>query len=277
MLGHPDCRCLPRKRLPLPERSAPNRLTPAAETLVQPAHAKLNLDLAVLRVRSDGYHEISTRFQAISLHDLLLIEPALSTTLNGASDDLVLRAQQALEEAAGRRLPARLRLVKRIPTGAGLGGGSADAAAALRGLSRLYGLYCDLKRVAAGLGADVPFFLVGGAAIASGRGELLAPAPPGRGWYALAWPGFPLSTPAVYRKWDEVGGEGKNQLTRAAIGVEPRMAEFARMLGAGWQMTGSGSAFFKLCLSQRDAEREVRALKCWAVVARPVGSWWEGG
>jgi 4-diphosphocytidyl-2-C-methyl-D-erythritol kinase len=274
---HMDGRCPPRKRPLLPEGSASTRLTRAAETLVLPAHAKLNLDLAVLGARSDGYHEISTRFQAISLHDLLLIEPALSTTHDGTSDDLVLRAQQSLEDAAGRRLPAHLRLVKRIPAGAGLGGGSADAAATLRGLSRLYGLHCDLKQVAAGLGADVPFFLVGGAATATGRGELLAPAPPGRGWYALAWPGFPLSTPAVYRKWDEVGGEGENELTRAAIAVEPRMAEFAGMLGAGWQMTGSGSAFFKLCLSQRDAEREVRALKCWAVAARPVGSWGEGG
>ncbi|HKF18298.1 MAG TPA: hypothetical protein VKF14_14045 [Candidatus Dormibacteraeota bacterium] len=251
-------------------------MTRTAETLVLPAHAKLNLDLAVLGVRPDGYHEISTRFQAISLHDLLLIEPAPSTTLNGASDDLVLRAQQALEETAGRRLPARLRLVKRIPMGSGLGGGSADAAAALRGLSRLYGLRCDLKQVAAALGADVPFFLVGGAATAAGRGEILAPTPPVRGWYALAWPGFPLSTPAVYRKWDEVGGEGKNQLTRAAIAVEPKMAEFAGMLGAGWQMTGSGSAFFKPCLSHHDAAREVRALKCWAAVARPVGPWGQG-
>ena len=248
-------------------------MTGAADTLVLPAHAKLNLDLAVLGLRSDGYHEISTRFQAISLHDLLLIEPAPSTTLNGASDDLVLRAQQALEEAAGRRLPARLQLVKRIPIGSGLGGGSADAAAALRGLSCLYSLHCDLKQVAAGLGADVPFFLVGGAAAATGRGELLTPEPPARGWFALAWPGFPLWTPAVYRKWDEVGGDGKNQLTRSAIAVEPRMAEFAGMLGAGWQMTGSGSAFFKPCLSHHDAEREVGALKCWAAVARPVGAW----
>jgi 4-diphosphocytidyl-2-C-methyl-D-erythritol kinase len=241
---------------------------------VLPAHAKLNLDLAVLGVRPDGFHEIWTRFQAISLHDLLLIEPAANTTLaGGADDDLVLRAQRALEEASQRRLPARFRLVKRIPAGAGLGGGSADAAAALRGLSRLYSLRCDLQPVAASLGADVPFLLVGGAAAATGRGELLTPEPPGRGWYALAWPGFPVSTPAVYRRWDEVGGEGKNRLTRAALSVEPKMAEFASVLGPGWRMTGSGSAFFKPCPSCEEAKRAVTPLRCWTAIARPVGSW----
>lgn len=244
------------------------------ETLALPAHAKLNLDLAVVGVRPDGFHEIWTRFQAISLHDLLLIEPAATTTLLGGTDhDLVLRAQRALEEASERRLPARFRLVKRIPAGAGLGGGSADAAAALRGLSRLYGLRCDLKPVAASLGADVPFLLVGGAAAATGRGELLTPTPAGRGWYALAWPGFPVSTPAVYQKWDEVGGEGKNQLTRAALSVEPKMADFASMLGAGWRMTGSGSTFFKPCSSREDAEQVVRPLECWTAIVRPVGPW----
>ena len=225
-------------------------------------------------MRPDGFHEIWTRFQAISLHDLLLIEPAASTTLLGGTDhDLVLRAQRALEEASERRLPARFRLVKRIPAGAGLGGGSADAAAALRGLSRLYGLRCDLAPVAASLGADVPFLLVGGAAAATGRGELLTPAPAGRGWYALAWPGFPVSTPAVYQKWDEVGGEGKNQLTRAALSVEPKLAYFASMLGAGWRMTGSGSTFFKPCPSREDAERAVTPLECWTAIVRPVGPW----
>jgi len=230
----------------------------------------------VLGTRPDGFHEIWTRFQAISLHDLLQVEPAPATALIGGSgDDLVLRAQRALEEACQRRLPARLRLVKRIPTGAGLGGGSADAAAALRGLSQLYGLRCDLKQVAASLGADVPFFLVGGGAVATGRGELLAPAPPARGWYALAWPGFPVSTPAVYQMWDQVGGDGKNQLTRAALAVEPRLAEFASMLGAGWRMTGSGSAFFKPCPIREDAERAVETLSCWTAIARPVGPWGE--
>lgn len=242
-----------------------------AATLALPAHAKLNLDLAVRGVRPDGFHEISTRFQTISLHDLLLIEPASGTDLNGRrDDDLVLRAQRALEEAVGQRLPARFRLVKRIPSGAGLGGGSADAAAALRGLSRLYRLDCDLSPIAAGLGSDVPFCLIGGAAVATGRGERLVPAAGARGWYALAWPGFPVATPAVYAKWDEIGGEGPNELTRAALAVEPRLAEFAGKLGTGWQMTGSGSAFFKTCGSREEAEGAVGPLQCWTAVTRSV-------
>lgn len=248
--------------------------TPSRRTLVLPAHAKLNLDLAVLGMRRDGYHELRTRFQAISLHDLLMIEAASATSLEGGEpDDLVLRAQAALEGSAGRRLPARFRLFKRIPAGAGLAGGSSDAAAALRGLARLHRLDCDLTPVAAGLGADVPFFLDGGAAVAGGRGELLVPAAVEPGWFAIAWPGFPVSTSAVFSRWDVVGGDGENELTRAAFDVEPRLAEFAHVLGTGWRMTGSGSAFFRRCASATEAERSVSHLTCWTVVTRPVGSW----
>jgi 4-diphosphocytidyl-2-C-methyl-D-erythritol kinase len=242
--------------------------------LALPAHAKLNLDLAVTGRRSDGYHELRTRFQAISLHDLLLIEPADETSLvGGLSDDLVLRAQRALERAAGRPLPARFRLVKRIPAGAGLAGGSADAAAALRGLARLHGLDLDLRPIAGELGADVPFLLHGGAATATGTGETLMPEPIDTGWYALAWPGYPLSTAAVFARWDEVGGDGENELTRAALSVEPKLAEFAGMLGDGWRMTGSGSAFFRPCPTREEAEAAAAGRDCWTAVAAPVGAW----
>lgn len=251
---------------------------PTSWALAVPAHAKLNLDLAVLRLRPDGYHEVRTRYQAISLHDLLLIQPAATTSLvGGYPDDLVLRAQRALERAAGRPLPARFRLVKRIPAGAGLAGGSADAAAALRGLSRLHGLDLDLAAIAAELGADVPFLLSGGAADACGRGERLTPARPATGWYAIAWPGFAVSTPAVYRRWDEIGGEGGNALTRAALNVEPKLAEFATMLGEGWRMTGSGSAFFLPAATRAAAEAVAARLDCWTAVARPVGAWGAAG
>jgi len=244
--------------------------------LALPAHAKLNLTLEVLGPRPDGHHEVLTLYQAISLHDLLLAEPAAATTLDGGHgpDDLVLKAQRALEAAVGRPLPTRFKLAKRIPAGSGLGGGSSDAAAALRALSRLHGLAdLDLDPVAAEVGADVVFLLRGGAAVAGGRGERVRPAPPATGWFAVAWPGFEVSTRAVYDRWDQVGGEGANQLTRAALAVEPRLREFAVQLGEGWRMTGSGSAFFQHCESRRQAERAVEALDCWKAVARPVGAW----
>ena len=242
-----------------------------AENLVLPAHAKLNLDLHVLGLRPDGYHEISTRLQTISLHDLLAVRLAPTTTLiGGCDDDLVLRAQRALEDASGRSLPAHFQLFKRIPVGAGLAGGSADAAAALRGLSQLYHLDADLHEVAERVGADVPFCLEPGAAQATGRGGQLDRAPRARGAYALAWPGYAMSSRAVYAKWDEVGGDGANHLTRAALALEPLLVEFAARLGEGWQMTGSGSAFFKSCETLEQAASALEGLRCWTAAARPL-------
>jgi 4-diphosphocytidyl-2-C-methyl-D-erythritol kinase len=246
------------------------------QALALPAHAKLNLELEVLGRRPDGRHEVHTLLQAVSLHDLLIVERAADTSLEGGVevDDLVLRAQRALESAVGRPLPARFRLLKRIPVGAGLGGGSSDAAAALRALRRLYRLDCDLGPVAVAVGADVAFFLTGGAAVAGGSGERLSPTRPWEGWYVLAWPGFGVSTARVYAAWDRVGGDGDNQLTRAALTVEPRLAEFVAMLGAGWRMTGSGSAFFRAFPERGPAERAAAALRgCWTAVVRAVDAW----
>ncbi len=243
--------------------------------LALPAHAKINLSLSVLGVRPDGHHAVATLIQAISLHDLLLAAPAEATSLAGGfDDDLVLRAASRLEVAAGRPLPTAFRLLKRVPAGAGLGGGSSDAATALRALARLHHVEgVDLAAVAAGVGADVPFFLNGGAALATGRGESLRPAAPERTWYALAWPGFEVDTAAVYRRWDAVGGDGGNHLARAALEVEPRLRGFAQALGEGWRMTGSGSAFFRAAASRPEAERAIAGLRGWTAVASGVAAW----
>jgi 4-diphosphocytidyl-2-C-methyl-D-erythritol kinase len=231
-------------------------------------------------VRPDGHHDLETRFQSISLHDLLLVDSAPETSLEGGfPNDLVLKAARALAEAAGRPLPARFRLVKRIPAGAGLGGGSSDAAAALRALSRLHCLDLDLRPVAAKVGADVPFFLAGGAVDGSGRGERLEPVRGACGWFSVAWPGLAVSTADVFRTWDRVGGDGENELTRAASCAEPRLAAFAERLrktGGGWRMTGAGSAFFRPAATWQEAESAVQPLDCWTAVARPVGAWGEG-
>lgn len=240
--------------------------------LALPAHAKLNLDLRVLGVEADGYHRILTRMQAVSLHDLLVVARADRTTLSGGfDDDLVLRAARELEAEVNRPLPARFLLHKRIPAGAGMGGGSSDAATALRALARLHEVDVDLDAVAARVGADVPFALRGGSMVGAGHGGRLRPAPPATGWFAVAWPGFGVATGAVYTTWDQVGGDGENELTRAAVAVEPRLVAFSERLGPGWRMTGSGSAFFRPCASRRQAEAAIGGLCCWTAVVEPVG------
>jgi 4-diphosphocytidyl-2-C-methyl-D-erythritol kinase len=250
-------------------------------TLAVPARAKLNLDLEVLSRGSDGFHQIRTRIQSVALHDLLELEPAedrttLITTglaLTNEKDNSVLKAQAALEQATGRELPTHFHLHKRIPLGAGLGGASSDAAAALRGLKTMYALKVDLEEIAASVGADVPFFLHGGTALAEGRGERLTRLPPERGWFAIAWPGIELLTSAVYRAWDEVKGDGPNQLTRAATSVAPQLHDFAKQLGDGWQMTGSGSAFFQRAADQSTATEVAANRNCWTSITHAIGAW----
>src|SRR5262249_27413282 len=145
------------------------------------AAAKVNLVLEVLGKREDGYHELATVMQAVELSDRVTIEDAagleLESRVPGVPTDgrnLALSAAAALRQAAGITRGARITLDKRIPVAAGLGGGSADAAAVLVGLNRLWRLrwpVTRLEEVATGLGMDVPFFLHGGRALATGRGE----------------------------------------------------------------------------------------------------------
>lgn len=152
-----------------------------------PAFAKLNLTLEVLRRRTDGYHEVRTILQTIGLADTLLLRPAGDLrvrcgipSLNGDSN-LVWRAAVALADYGKVRPRAHIFLQKRIPVGMGLGGGSSDAASALLALNRMWGLgfsTAQLARVAAELGADVAFFLWGGTALATGRGETVKPLAP---------------------------------------------------------------------------------------------------
>ena len=238
----------------------------------QRAPAKLNLELLVLGRLPDGSHEVATVLQAIDLTDRLSIEPGPETSLAvggrfavpTGTDNLVLRA------AAEIGFSARFALDKSIPPGAGLGGGSSDAAAVLREAGGGRG---DLLEIAGRLGADVPFFLRGGRARATGRGEVLQPLEMESGWYALAWPGFEVSTAAVYGAWDRVGGDGRNQLFRAACEVEPRLADFAAELGDGWVMTGSGSAFFREAADESEARRLVGGRAGWTAVAAALPAW----
>ena len=156
------------------------------KSLTVNAYAKVNLTLEVLGRRPDGYHEIVSVMQTVDLHDVLELTPADGVTLEcdrpglGTPDNLALRAAAALRTVAGVRDGVHIELRKAIPVAAGLGGGSSDAAAALLGLNRLWGLGMsvgDLTPLAASLGSDVPFFLRGGTAMVQGRGERVRPLP----------------------------------------------------------------------------------------------------
>src|SRR6266403_3429037 len=178
-----------------------------ARRLVLNAAAKVNLILEVLGKRDDGYHELVTVMQAVDLSDRITREDAAVLELASGPGvpadgrNLALRAATALREAAGVTRGARITLDKRIPVAAGLGGGSADAAAVLLGLNRLWRLRWPVARldeVATGLGMDVPFFLRGGTALATGRGERLAPLGSTSLGLVLVNPKFAVSTAEMY-------------------------------------------------------------------------------
>jgi 4-diphosphocytidyl-2-C-methyl-D-erythritol kinase len=222
---------------------------PETETVLAPA--KLTLSLRVTGTRPDGYHLIDAEMVTLDFGDRLEITPTdgpssleIASTLDGPTltvtpDNLVLKALTL----AGRS--AHVRLVKAIRPGAGLGGGSSDAAAVLR-----WAGYDDLAG-AARLGADVPFCLVGGRARVRGIGELIEPLALRPQTLTLVTPPFGCSTPAVYAAWDGMGGpagELGNDLEPAALLVEPRLAavrdELAAATGQRPRLAGSGSTWF---------------------------------
>jgi 4-diphosphocytidyl-2-C-methyl-D-erythritol kinase len=200
------------------------------------ALAKLTLSLRVTGVRDDGYHLIDAEMVTLDLADELVM---LEGTIDLPPDNLVCRALVAV----GR--DAHVELTKRIPSGAGLGGGSADAAAVLRWAG------CDDLDVAVALGADVPFCLVGGRARVRGIGDVVEPLPFEARTFTLLSPPFPVPTPAVYAAWDSLGGptsDGPNDLEPAALVVEPQLAEWRDRLGnatgAVPVLAGSGATWF---------------------------------
>ena len=196
------------------------------------AHAKINLDLRVLGVRADGFHELRTVFQAIALHDVLACELregpfAIECATAGVPLDpsnLVWRAAEALWRSLRRDGPVRdvvVRLDKRIPIQAGLGGGSSNAAAMLLALARLWKVAippAQLMDVGATIGSDVPFFLSGGTALGLGRGDEIYPlADLPRHWIVLLVPGFGVSTADAYAWYD-----GERDLSRGMSTREPQ-------------------------------------------------------
>jgi 4-diphosphocytidyl-2-C-methyl-D-erythritol kinase len=223
-----------------------------ATTVLAPA--KLTVSLRVTGRRDDGYHLIDAEMVTIDLTDELVFDEGDGLDVHASvglpvptdGENLVRRALEAVDRRA------HVTLTKRIPAGAGLGGGSADAAAVLRWAGVL-----DDVDLAAGLGADVAFCVRGGRARVTGIGELVEPLPYQERAFTLLLAPFGCSTPAVYRAFDELGldtvdhpghGSGHNDLEAAALVVEPRLAEWRDRLGSATGETpvlaGSGSTWF---------------------------------
>jgi len=187
------------------------------------AYAKVNLTLDVVGPRDDGYHDIESVMHTIELHDsITLRETGAGVELivhDGSvphdTRNLVVRTAEVLRETFGVDRAVQIELVKRIPVAAGLGGGSSDAAVTLLGLVQLWKLRLDgreLLRLATGLGADVPFFLEGGAAIARGRGDRLTRLPPlPTTWMVLARPRVEVATAWAYKQLSASGASGRPQ------------------------------------------------------------------
>lgn len=272
------------------------------------AHAKINWSLNITGRRADGYHLLDMLMQRVALYDTLTVEPdvSLSLRVDGAKageENLVLRAAAALNRRAGTRRGARMALSKRIPARAGLGGGSADCAAALRALNDLWALGLSdeaLTDIGLALGADVPFCLTGGLARVRGIGEDIVPVPDApRIPLALVVPGGGLSTGAVFSLWDR-GGFPRvdldnealaaavaarnidaidrlcaNALTTPAVSLMPGIGELIdgmKALGAGAAfMTGSGSGVVGAFATAESARRAADALPG-AIVTETMGN-----
>jgi 4-diphosphocytidyl-2-C-methyl-D-erythritol kinase len=276
--------------------------------------AKLNLYLEVLGRRADGYHEIETLMVPIDLYDTLRLTDrdddriqlttrwarpnsqaercgdGQSDALPPMAENLAYRAVELLRRRAAIQAGIELELIKRIPAAAGLGGGSSDAAAALCGASKIWGLNWDrprLAEVAAELGSDVPFFVYGTSAWCRGRGERVEPCRLGaRHYFVVACPTPGLSTAEVYARtppsaapltgpstadtqWarhpHELAHRLFNRLQSAAEHIAPWLQavqrQFSRLDVLGHQMSGSGSAYFGVCRNARHALRVAAVMR----------------
>ena len=275
--------------------------------------AKINLTLEILGKRSDGYHELRTVFQTVSLADTLHVSErpeGTELTVTGlpvpVAGNLCLRALEVFSQRVAPAGGVRLALDKHIPVGAGLGGGSSDAAGVLAALDRWRGPYSRplLNLLAAQLGSDVAFFLYGGTALGQGRGEVLEPLPALTGdWLVIARPELHVSTAAAYQGLepsDFTGGEHTaalaaalkrgcglresashlyNSFERTVLRQYPAIAAVkARLRDTGAEavlLSGSGAAVFGLCADEPTARQIAARLTregVWAVAACTVAA-----
>ncbi len=273
------------------------------------APAKLNLTLDITGIAPNGYHTLDMVMHTVSLCDTVTVEPADEIKLvcpdwlpNGPKN-LAWRAVELLREHAGVRRGALITLEKRIPAQAGMGGGSADAAAVLKGMNELWGLGLtvgELCKIGLALGSDVPFAVAGGTARVSGVGEEIEPIVGIKPlWFLLAKPDGGVDTAEAYRLYDELGAAvrpdndrlidamrcgdlrgmarfGGNALQKAAIKLLPPVGDLLNRLGetgtAYAAMTGSGAAVFAVFETEGEAQAACAQLHgaAWKAVARSL-------
>jgi 4-diphosphocytidyl-2-C-methyl-D-erythritol kinase len=274
------------------------------------AYAKVNLGLQIRHRDANGYHPLRGIFQSIDWRDDITVDDAADDAMEvpggGAPEDdtnLAWRAVSAARSAGSGARPTHVTLTKRIPSPAGLGGGSGDAAAALNLAARRFSVsFDDVRSIAVDLGSDVPFAVVGGTAIVTGRGEFVSPQPDASGFaLAIVVPPMDLDTASVYRAWDDLDdprGQGigvndlppvlreyaplANDLYPAAVSIAPAIdewrAELASLWGVPVTMTGSGSALFAYFPTRSEAEGAVSQAPPEAVAAQavePINRGWE--
>jgi len=267
--------------------------------LQETAYAKINLALHVRRRRDDGYHELETLFAFCEDGDVLTADAAdeISLTIDGPFSDgletddgnLVIRAARALREAAGVTKGARLHLTKNLPIASGIGGGSADAAAALRTLIQLWGVDAEVTSLALALGADVPACVTSQSARGEGVGDALTPLGDALAGtpVLLVNPRFGVSTGAIFKAWDQVdrgplargddllaiAQAARNDLAAPAIVLAPVIADVLAALEAQSgtvlvRMSGSGATCFALfeSMAARDAAH--------TAITKSHPNWW---
>jgi 4-diphosphocytidyl-2-C-methyl-D-erythritol kinase len=297
----------------VPRPTHPREAHPAVDQTrpaVSRARAKINLHLSVGPRRPDGFHDVATVLVTLDLADILFIEDAGVLRVETSpeldvpeSANLAYRAAEVLGLAIGRAPRVRVMIEKHIPAAAGLGGGSADAAAVLRSLAVRWGLRLEdpeVHDVAATVGADVPFLLKGGCALFEGRGDVPSHRLPLPDLYVvLVNPGVPVPTAAAYAEFDRIPPRERrsaeplvaaietgdavsiaaaihNDLTAASVGLVPAIGEALAWLAGrpgvyGCEMAGSGSTVFGICATASAAEavaRQARERAWWAEACR---------
>lgn len=264
------------------------------------AYAKINLTLDILGTREDGYHEVAMIMQSIGLHDDLFLEKTdagVELTVDNselAADEsnLCYKAAKLMTDEFKLHSGIKINLTKRVPMGAGLGGGSADAAAVIRGMNEIFSLNAPqekLAEISAKIGSDIPFCIMGGTQFATGRGEILQKLPDfPKTYLVLIKPAFSVSTPRAYKMYDNThsvkrpdnegiiaalkNGDTNNiysmmgNVLEAPIAKEyPEINEYKEMMmneGAIFaQMTGSGSVVFAVANDMRSANKIAEAMK----------------